>query len=959
MATPEDDLRTCTVRITRPDGNGTGFFVGPGLVLTCAHVVVGGVLDIVWAGHDPVSPGNIVHSGGDAAGTSTGYPYPDLALIEVALEGHPIAVLDDQQPALDEGLYLWGFPDNYPAGDSGTYLCEGSSGEPEPLLKLKEGEVRPGMSGAPLLRRLTGAVCGIVRKSRGKGTELGGRAVPIRIALATFPSLREDARMAPAVSPALKPAPSVPVPPALKPALPVPVNPIVGRAREIDEVCTKLSDHRLLTLTGAGGCGKTRLALAVAEKLSDGFSGELYFVDLTGAAGPDAVAPTVSTALGLPGSSDTPVLETLLVALRLRPVVLVLDNCERVVDECAALAVALLHGCPELRILATSTKLLRAEGECCYSVEPLPVPAPGELSARSVGESDAVRLFVQRAAAVSPSFTLTDENAELVGTLCRRLDGLPLALEMAAARLRLMSLRELVDGLAEELDVLTAGERTAVPHHRTLRATLDWSYRLLHADERKLLQRLGVFTGRPSFEAIAAVCGDGRPAHRVRDTLGVLVDASLVMVVPDGSLGNRYRLLETVRSYARERLARTGKDDAIRRAHLSFFLELAERAEPDLTSERRGSWLAILESDHDDLQAALSYCLDGARDPLAASRLAGALFWFWALRGHFAQGRRWAEEAVAASERSGTSFARAKVLYCAGGLAFLQGELEVARSRLTDSVTAWRASHDDHRLALALVVLGHVHLLQGESDAAVGHLVEAVELMQRLDDRWGVALARMDLGVALSECGPDDRSRARVELTQARQTWEALHDVWGLPLALTYLGRLACKESDYALAEHDFNEALEIQLREGDEWGRAATVRWLAAVAASQRHDDAAVKLYRESIEVNQKLGRKQLIAECLQGLGDLCSRAGMLEQAAVFHGSAEAVCSETGIKLDTATGPSGDSASGDRDRAQAIEEARCRGREMTLDESLRWALSAPAPDEHGAPPEPHAAEAP
>src|SRR5919202_492349 len=410
--------------------------------------------------------------------------------------------------------------------------------------------------------------------------------------------------------------------------LPLELTSFIGREREIAEVKRLLlleGKDRLLTLTGPGGCGKTRLALKVAFEVVQEFEDGVWLVELSSLSDPDLVPQAVAFALGVREAPERSLTEVLTEHLKSKKMLLVLDNCEHVIDACAALADALLRACPELRILATSREALSIAGEATWLVPPLSLPDPEHPPpVEDLAGYEAVRLFLERAAAVSSRFELTERNAPAVAQVCRRVDGMPLAIELAAARARVLSVEQIASRLEDSFRLLATDSRTALPRQRTLRATIGWSHELLSQEEQALFRRLSVFAGGFALEAAEGVCaGVGIERDGVLDLLTHLVDKSLLLVAQQGGEEARYRVLETVRQYGAEKLKESGDEPEIRRRHADFFLKLAEEAEPGLMGPEQGEWLERLEQEHGNLRAALMWSLGGGNQELGLRLAAG------------------------------------------------------------------------------------------------------------------------------------------------------------------------------------------------------------------------------------------------------------------------------------------------------------------------------------------------
>ncbi|MHB8577619.1 MAG: ATP-binding protein, partial [Dehalococcoidia bacterium] len=487
--------------------------------------------------------------------------------------------------------------------------------------------------------------------------------------------------------------------------LPAEVASFVGRGRELAAISADLRSTRLLTLMGTGGSGKTRLALRVAGELMQSYPDGVWLVQFASLGDSSLVDRVVAAALGVSGSPDQPLLATLAMALGNRELLLVLDNCEHVIGACARLAETLLRACPRLQILATSREPLHIHGEVVWRVPSLALPEAGSLpSLEALARVEAVALFLDRARARQPDFRLTPHNAASVAAICRRLDGLPLGIELAAAQLRALAPEQIASRLDDALRLLGNGSRT-LARHETLRAALDWSYALLSADEQLLFRRLSVFNGGFDVEAAEGVCsGDGIAPVDVLGLLTALIDKSLVEPQLEARVV-RCRLLEPVRQYARALLT-VEQAAELQRRHARCMLELCEAAEPWLRSGDRDEWVERLAADQENLRAALLWSRqrsDTAELELGL-RVIGAMFWFWGFHGAVSEGLGWAEAALARGAMAGPAV-RAKALHAAGELTWLAGQDALARQRLEESAILWRELGDGRELAYTLQVL--------------------------------------------------------------------------------------------------------------------------------------------------------------------------------------------------------------------------------------------------------------
>jgi len=467
--------------------------------------------------------------------------------------------------------------------------------------------------------------------------------------------------------------------------LPIPRTSFVDRQRELTEIKPALATTRLLTLTGVGGSGKTRLALKVATDLAGAYPDGAWFVELATLSEPDLVPQTIADAVGAREQPGRPIAETVTAHLGENRGLLILDNCEHLVDAAARMVDFLLASCPHLRVLATSREPLGVEGEVLFSVPPLPVPAALPAASGKIAGEDSVGLFVERARLRLPGFSLTRENARPVVAVCRRLDGLPLAIELAAARMGTLAADQMAQKLEHSLGLLSAGPRTAPSRQRTMRAAIGWSYGLLSEGEKEMFGRLSIFAGGFTLEAAEATCPDGSIEDEdVLNLVSDLVNKSLVVAQSTAEGRVRYRLLEPVKQYAREKLEESGEAEAVLNRHAAFFLALAEEAELELKRQRQGQWLERLEAEHDNFRAALSWSLEQGEAELGL-RLSTALVEFWDRRGHFDEGGRWLE-AVLAKHGPASATARARALNAIGWLAQWQGEVKRAAKAAEDGL---------------------------------------------------------------------------------------------------------------------------------------------------------------------------------------------------------------------------------------------------------------------------------
>jgi predicted ATPase/DNA-binding SARP family transcriptional activator/DNA-binding CsgD family transcriptional regulator len=669
--------------------------------------------------------------------------------------------------------------------------------------------------------------------------------------------------------------------------LPAPRTSFVGREREMAEAKRALSMTRLLTLTGAGGSGKTRLALEVARDLAGLYPDGVWFVELAPIYEPDLVPRAVAEALGIRELPNEPLIATLKDACREMTVLLVLDNCEHLLHAAAFLADTLLDACPEVKVLATSREPLNVAGETTRQVSPLDVPdLKREPSVGLLEGTESSRLFLERAAHRSPTFALTPSSTRAVAEVCIGLAGIPLAIELAAVRVGTLSVEQISERLRDSLGLLTTGSRTASPRQRTLRGALDWSHDLLSLDERVLFHRLSVFAGGWSLEATeSAASGSSIERGDVLELLTGLVDKSLVVAEATEEDGLRYRLLEPVRQYARQKLDDSGEAENARRGHAEFYAALAEEAEPRFRGPEEAAYSRLLETEHDNMRAALSWSLDGG-DPGLGLRLAAALRWFWNARGHLNEGAKQFEKALTVCNEASAS--RAGAFYGWGHILRKQSLFDRAEACFEESLALYEELGDEAHVADSLEALGLVAADRGDA-------VRASSLLER-----GLISARKSGNTAVFPSILNSLAMIAFEgqdLERAQRLWgEALTlsreqgNVFGAASALMLMGYAELVRVNHVRATALLQEALILYREIGVKINEARCLRCLGVATTFQDNPQHARTLLQESLEAFRELGSKVDIAENLDALALTAGALGEDLRAARLWGAAEGI---------------------------------------------------------------------
>jgi predicted ATPase/class 3 adenylate cyclase/Tfp pilus assembly protein PilF len=725
--------------------------------------------------------------------------------------------------------------------------------------------------------------------------------------------------------------------------LPLQPTPLIGREKEVSEVCDLLqrNETRILTLIGSGGIGKTRLALQAAADLLEVFPDGTFFAPLATLTEAELFLPAVAETLGVREIGEQPLLESLKDYLSKRRLVLVLDNFEQILGAAPAVT-ELLAVAPDLKVLATSRAPLGLYGEHEFPVPPLTLPdlkSPPPLE--RLTQYEAVGLFVERARAVRPDFEVTNESAPAVAEICVRLDGLPLAIELAAARIKMLPPKAMLQRLSSRLKLLTGGARDLPERQRTLRATIEWSYALLDEGEQLLFARLAVFSGGRTLAAIEAICdAEGDLPMEAFEGISSLLDKSLLRQEegPDGE--PRFVMLETVHELAREKLGQNADAEEIERSHAEYFLTLAEEADPQLRGPHQREWIERLEAELDNMRVALSWASEREQVEVAL-RLGGALSWFWLLRGYHSEGRRWLEEALAMEGR-GSPEVRAMALARVGGLAWEQGDYDRAQEACEEGLEL--LEHEGREASEAklwlLTYLGWV--VQGREDYGQAQQLfeEGLALSREMSDTWWIAHSLMGLATVSDSRGDSERATELYE--QSMNLFREQGDKRSLAYCMNNLAMMVSSKGDLGRAAQLTAEAVALFRELGARGDVALGLESLGWMALLQDDLGRTADLYRESLSLSWEIGVNPVVQRTLVGLACVAGAKGEADRAARLWGAAQDLHETKGIPRDIdflAEADARISAVRSGMGGEAWEEAWHKGRAMTLDEAVSYAL--------------------
>ena len=720
--------------------------------------------------------------------------------------------------------------------------------------------------------------------------------------------------------------------------IPIPLTSFIGREIELKEIAQLLSKSRLVTLTGTGGVGKTRLAIQVVADVLERFPDGVWFLDLAPLMDPALVSTTLATLLGLRESGEVPVIDLLKKFFGSRTALIIFDNCEHLIEASAQVVHSLLASGKSLKILATSREALRISGEITYRVPSLEVPKVSrEDGVQTLENVESVQLFKERVAADSPGFLVNQENVFTIAQICQRLDGIPLAIELAAARTNVLTVEQILTRLNDRFNLLTSGARTALPRQQTLWAAIEWSYSLLSEKERILFRRLAVFTGGWTLEAAEKICSrDGIPPQQVLDLLFQLIHKSLISVeMKDGE--TRYRRLEIIREFAREKLIEATEAGRIQERHLEYFLELAEEAEKELRGLNQVAWMNRLEREHDNLRAALAWCVS-KQNTKSALCLLSALSWAWFIRDHFNEMSNWFNKIRLLPEIARYPVPHARLLNSMAQFFMFMGQSQYAKSLLEESRPVWLSlgSQGETGLAEVLDKLGSLASWGRDYEAAQAFFEQSYKLFARHEYEWGMAFVMCHMGsIAISQ---GNRAEGQNRYKKSLAKFQALGDKFMIGYVLNGLGHLARYSNDYASAGEYYEQLLETARLLNGRFILADAYYGLAWISLHQGDYRAARERFEKSLGLWEESGDRPGAIACLAGFASVLALMDKLEQAACLLGAVETISKTLGVPRDL------DDYDHCVDSMRAkLDQARFapwweEGRTMTLEQSIQFA---------------------
>lgn len=671
--------------------------------------------------------------------------------------------------------------------------------------------------------------------------------------------------------------------------LPIQLTSFIGRETEMKQVKDDLKLNRLVTLASAGGSGKTRLALQLAAEIIDEYENGVWFVDLAALNDPALLTAKVNETLGIKEESKKAIEETLIDFLKEKEILILLDNCEQLVHACAELAEKLLSSCPRLKIIATSREALNCKGEKTFRIPPLTMPDPNsQQTPEQLTQYEAVRLFIERALLVNPEFRVNNGNAPALAGVCSRLDGIPLAIELAAARTKILSVEKIHERLDDRFSLLTGGKRTALPRQQTLKALIDWSYDLLAEEERILWSRLSVFSGGWTLEAAEEICSyETIDKDEILDLLSQLTEKSVIIY---DELKERYRMLESIKQYGIEKLP---NGDEIFLRHLNYFLGLSQKVEPNIRTGNAKIWLGIIEADHNNFLSAIDWSANNNNSE-KGGLVAVGLGEFWSIAGHYSTGIRLIENILQSSAAPDKSL-RSKLLSWIGVFKWRHGDYEQSEKYHKENLAIGREIGDKRGIAASLNSLGIVSFYRGDYEQAEKYSKESLAIGKETGDKRGIAVSINNLGNLSFDWGDYDQSEKYFK--ESLVILEEIGDKRGVAATINNLGNVSYERGDYEQAEKYYKECLAIRKEIGDQRGIAASMGNLGNVSSARGDYEQAEKYHEESLAIRKNIGDKFGFAKSMDNMGNVSFARGDYEQAEKYLKESLAMRKEIGDK--------------------------------------------------------------
>ncbi|MFZ1461879.1 MAG: tetratricopeptide repeat protein [Ignavibacteria bacterium] len=684
--------------------------------------------------------------------------------------------------------------------------------------------------------------------------------------------------------------------------LPVQLTNFIGRETDISEIKKTLTNSRLITLLGPGGTGKTRLSMQIAADMIDEYSNGVFIAEIAQVSEPSLIIQTVMNSLGVNEVKGQSQDLTLSEFLKEKEMIIIMDNCEHLIKECAEIAEKLLLKCRKLKIIATSREALNCSGERTYKVPPLSLPDQNlKNSPEKLTQYEAVRLFIERALVINQEFRVTNENAPALANICYQLDGIPLAIELAAARINVLSLDGINERLRDRFKLLTGGKRTALPRQQTLRALIDWSYDLLSEKEKILWQRLTIFSGGWTFEASEKVCSDEiLEEYEILDLLGNLIDKSLVKVTETDNVF-RYTILETIKKYGNEKLTESGKRDELQEKYFNYFFELAKDSETGLTGNEQKEWINKMALENENIRECLNWSLK--YNPESSLKMSVALGKFWELRSHFTEALESLRKRIDISE-SAELIWKAKAIYWTGFFYIHQGKYAESKKYLNQCLVIFNETNNKEGEALTMISLATIGLFETDYESLFSYSEKSLSLSKEINNRSYIARNKQNTALGLMQQGKyeDARSMFQESITVYRE----LNDHAQLAKIIGNIGALEYLLSNFDKARSAFEESLQIRLELGDRQGIAIALCNLGSVAYMVKDFDESQRWLEESLEITEEIGDKRISVTTLGTLGSIAVDSGDYSKAVKLHRRSIEIADEIGDKYSMAKGIEG-----------------------------------------------------